>query len=509
MVHVGDELTSVMDDSGFEAIQTSLASSSVQELWLAFLGADAVPPVAAAVSALRQDRKKKRPAECPSKSMASTNSVLQDRTLFQSAAVDITPEKNVNAVVKNTFIELRLADLEQDPLARSDPTPMLKWMRSPANSEKPAVQVAKEKESRTSVNTSSMGEVSPASKSFNSMPHFDTLDLRDFDLAHEDASLDSLPLPRCTETCHPPLLPRSPAYVKIAGGGIADVRDNMESASPGMMQHSDIFSTSPSPTKQWNSSVESIEQNRPQSIGSLPPLWTASVNQLPGVAVPPKSQRPFLALESALGFDQEPCHISRVEESSNTALNTQATGTRNGHIVSSMILTTSFSATARDTKVSASSCAAQKPAFEREHSPKGLVDWYCPRCCDLQFRKKQNCRICGLSRDQGVTLIQDLDVNRFLEGHCIEQATAEQFWGLTTELQHIVMSGGSLHGARNPTAVLCNRIRKAHELALQRMNSSDKDIAVPNMQCSPQPVLAFDRKNKSSLRQRPAGMALK
>jgi len=88
-------------------------------------------------------------------------------------------------------------------------------------------------------------------------------------------------------------------------------------------------------------------------------------------------------------------------------------------------------------------------------------DWYCPNCYDLQFRNNDVCRICGTSREFGVKDISSLDPNTFLAGHDIQPQALEQFRNLPDEQKKVVMSGGSLHGARDPTAVLINRMAKA------------------------------------------------
>jgi hypothetical protein len=137
---------------------------------------------------------------------------------------------------------------------------------------------------------------------------------------------------------------------------------------------------------------------------------------------------------------------------------------------------------------------------KKAKSKPGLSDWYCPRCCDLQFRKNKLCRICGLSRDHGVTSLQDLDLNEFLKGHCIEPKTEDLFRNLSPRVQQIVMSGGSLHGAREPTAVLCNRMRKAHTLT--------KTAARRSADQSSPPVLGFDRKRRIPLKEHPGGTAM-
>jgi hypothetical protein len=121
-------------------------------------------------------------------------------------------------------------------------------------------------------------------------------------------------------------------------------------------------------------------------------------------------------------------------------------------------------------------------------------DWYCPKCFDLQFRANLKCRMCGLPREHGVTQLEQLDADRFLEGHNVTAYVAARFRSLAPNLQQIVMSGGSLHGARDPTAVLSNRIRRAEALASTTSSRESSSIK-----------LGFDRKQKPSQRHFPAG----
>eukprot|EP00427_Karlodinium_veneficum_P023812 CAMPEP_0169100220 /NCGR_PEP_ID=MMETSP1015-20121227/20970_1 /TAXON_ID=342587 /ORGANISM="Karlodinium micrum, Strain CCMP2283" /LENGTH=420 /DNA_ID=CAMNT_0009161145 /DNA_START=68 /DNA_END=1330 /DNA_ORIENTATION=- len=88
-------------------------------------------------------------------------------------------------------------------------------------------------------------------------------------------------------------------------------------------------------------------------------------------------------------------------------------------------------------------------------------DWYCPNCYDLQFRNNDACRICGTSREFGVKDINSFDPNTFLAGHQIDPQAVQQFMNLPDDQKRLVMQGGSLHGARDPTAVLINRMAKA------------------------------------------------
>jgi hypothetical protein len=133
---------------------------------------------------------------------------------------------------------------------------------------------------------------------------------------------------------------------------------------------------------------------------------------------------------------------------------------------------------------------------KRDFCPQVGEDWYCPMCFDLQFRANLKCRMCGLPREEGVTELRDLDANKFLQGHRVTAHVAERFQNLAPGLQQTVMSGGSLHGARDPTAVLSNRIRRAESLVLAS--------ASPLRGSSPL-KLGFDRKQTPSVRQFPAG----
>jgi len=110
-------------------------------------------------------------------------------------------------------------------------------------------------------------------------------------------------------------------------------------------------------------------------------------------------------------------------------------------------------------------------------------DWYCPNCFDLQFCSNFRCRMCGLPRDQGVIELWNLDADRFLQGHRVTEYVATRFQNLGPEMQQTVMSGGSLHGARDPTAVLADRIRRAEAL-----------VCASSSQGSSPVKLGFDRK---------------
>lgn len=138
----------------------------------------------------------------------------------------------------------------------------------------------------------------------------------------------------------------------------------------------------------------------------------------------------------------------------------------------------------------------QGQSAKREFLPQIGEDWYCPICFDLQFRANSKCRMCGLPCEQGVKDLRDLDANQFLQGHRVTAHMATKFRNLAPELQQTVMSGGSLHGARDPTAVLSNRIRKAVSLA----SASPSPVSSPVK-------LGFDRRQSSIARQCSAGNA--
>jgi hypothetical protein len=128
----------------------------------------------------------------------------------------------------------------------------------------------------------------------------------------------------------------------------------------------------------------------------------------------------------------------------------------------------------------------QKTTRGKERStllPQIGKDWYCPNCFDLQFCSNLRCRMCGLPRDQGVKELRNLDADRFLQGHRVTEYVATRFQNLGPELQQTVMSGGSLHGARDPTAVLADRIRRAEAL-----------VCASSSQGSSPVKLGFDRK---------------
>jgi len=67
--------------------------------------------------------------------------------------------------------------------------------------------------------------------------------------------------------------------------------------------------------------------------------------------------------------------------------------------------------------------------------------------------------------DQGAGM--DADVQRFIDGHAIQQNAMDTFLSLMPHQQRLVMDAGSLTDARDPTAVLISRCVKAKQGTLQ------------------------------------------
>jgi len=89
-------------------------------------------------------------------------------------------------------------------------------------------------------------------------------------------------------------------------------------------------------------------------------------------------------------------------------------------------------------------------------------DWYCPGCADRQFRKNATCRNCGTPREQGVQSLNELGdpLNIFLKNQSIQPHVEAQLRSLSPDMQKMVIERGSLHGARDPTAVLIKRMNE-------------------------------------------------
>lgn len=86
-------------------------------------------------------------------------------------------------------------------------------------------------------------------------------------------------------------------------------------------------------------------------------------------------------------------------------------------------------------------------------------DWICPGCLDHQFARNAECRKCGTANPAGTEVPPE--VEGFLGSQTLDQHAIDQFKTLGVALQKLVMSRGSLDGARDPTAVLCRRMAQA------------------------------------------------
>jgi len=101
--------------------------------------------------------------------------------------------------------------------------------------------------------------------------------------------------------------------------------------------------------------------------------------------------------------------------------------------------------------------------FKAAHDPQAprAGDWYCSNCGDLQFGKNASCRRCGLPREQVDQGKPELDPVNFLAPFAIDEDKKVKFLSMEPELQEQIMLKGSLAGARDPTAVLCQRMGQA------------------------------------------------
>jgi len=106
-------------------------------------------------------------------------------------------------------------------------------------------------------------------------------------------------------------------------------------------------------------------------------------------------------------------------------------------------------------------------------------DWICPGCMDHQFAKNTTCRRCGTpnpSLGMGAGMSEpsnNPEVEHFLASNSVEPHAATQFRGLPAHVQTLVMSRGSLAGARDPTAVLMARMRQAKSGEMQSGRSTN------------------------------------
>merc|ERR1719331_1204627 len=95
-----------------------------------------------------------------------------------------------------------------------------------------------------------------------------------------------------------------------------------------------------------------------------------------------------------------------------------------------------------------------------QHGPRP-GDWYCSVCHDLQFAKNEVCRTCNTPRAMADTgEIPKLDALTWISMFTVEEDKKEQFLNMTTQMQEAIISEGTLHGARDPTAVLVSRMNK-------------------------------------------------
>jgi hypothetical protein len=215
-------------------------------------------------------------------------------------------------------------------------------------------------------------------------------------------------------------------------------------------------------------------------------LWGTNQQQIVGTFVDLSHQKTFAA--SIAQSSNVSCRYIRSSTSS-----TEPMGLNLEHAASS-----SSSDSGESTIASASENFDARP---RQNFIKCGEDWYCPTCFDLQFQANDRCRMCGLPRKHGVTDLQHLDAGKFLQGHCVTAHAELQFRNLTPELQQTVMSGGSLHGARDPTAVLYKRMKMALALASKVNKASQHNGGLSR---KPAPIkLSFDKKKN-----RPGSMSL-
>jgi len=104
--------------------------------------------------------------------------------------------------------------------------------------------------------------------------------------------------------------------------------------------------------------------------------------------------------------------------------------------------------------------AVALPAYHDPQAPRA-GDWYCSNCQDLQFGKNTSCRRCGLPREQVDHGKPELDPQAFVAPFTIDEDKKAAFLAMDFALQEQIMLKGSLAGARDPTAVLCQRMGQA------------------------------------------------
>merc|ERR1712113_747210 len=99
----------------------------------------------------------------------------------------------------------------------------------------------------------------------------------------------------------------------------------------------------------------------------------------------------------------------------------------------------------------------------REYEKPG--DWTCTSCGDLQFAKNANCRMCGAPKPGVKEAREEIlkhgqSPENWIAMHPdLELRAKEKFLAMDPKLQLVVMKKGTLHGTRDPTAVLMSRIK--------------------------------------------------
>lgn len=91
-------------------------------------------------------------------------------------------------------------------------------------------------------------------------------------------------------------------------------------------------------------------------------------------------------------------------------------------------------------------------------------DWSCPGCGDLQFQKNTACRRCGTGNPSHVATDEMRQkVEHFISQYAFEVYASDQLRNMTSDLQELIIAKGSLHDARDQTAVLIGRMRSARQ----------------------------------------------
>jgi len=85
-------------------------------------------------------------------------------------------------------------------------------------------------------------------------------------------------------------------------------------------------------------------------------------------------------------------------------------------------------------------------------------DWECARCGHYNFARNAACRECGAPVKN--PLRQD-QTEAFLGQTELDEVAIQQFWDLSPTLQKLVIDAGPLTSARDPSAVLFARMKKA------------------------------------------------